>query len=1217
MKRLRTLLRHILVWWLPGLAMLAVLAASFVFWLVASQSGTRLLVGSAVQWMGGQAEGIEGAVLTGLKVQRLDLTVADTRVQADDLWLDVQWRVLGKRRVHVRALTASRLEVDLPPGGDSEPAAQDEGGLPQSLSLPVSVDLDRLAVGEFILTQGGQALPVAFSDIALGLHVQREGPARLALESLRVDHDQARLRLNGLVDLETLAAPWPMKVRLDAKAAALSADSLLCAEQQRLQAGRQRDAGAARAGEVGAYLVTRPEAQAQAADALGGQAPADNVAQQTRARWQESLQQLCPVSLTLNAEGSLDELKVALDASGAGLALTARAGLLPLAAFPLRDAQLDLKRDDGTGLKASVDWTPATQAGQADYVKADLQADRLDVRSLVGGGLPQAVLSAKVSVDAQVAGLSQLQSLDARLDFLPDTRWNGQPLAGSLQAQLREQAGAAALAPGLPAGWRIPQLDLDLTLGKNRVKLQGKAEERMRLALDAQAPELAAFWPELPGGASLKLDVDGSVANHKGAVQARYTPPKPQPKVLGKAPAEVRLAFDGGWGEQNGLDGWRGRLAGLTAESAGFTVAIPGPLALALAPAAVAPAWQWQVGAAEIQAIFPDKQRLVLQHQASRGGQGRWETAGRADNFEIRASMLRQIMAGLDPAGAERAARDSRRVNAFTAEGQRRIALDLAWDLKFASALSGRLRLARRDGDLRIPGDPPIPLGLKRLQLEVVAKALEGARSRVNATLDLETEKMGRVSATATTQINGLGLDPRQPVRADLNADIADLAWLSLFVGDTLELGGSLKAQAQVQGSLAGAWTATGNIEGDKLRVVRIDDGLRLIDGTLRARLAGDKLILDSLRFPAVLRVMPDEWRTREWITTNPGAKGGYAELKGEWGLMDMAGRLGLKLYRFPAIQRSDRYAMVSGQIDVDIALPRIAVNGDIMVDAGWVSLEILQGVPSLDDDVQVVRPGQEKAGPPMQVELNIKVDMGPRFYITGMGLDAGLVGSLQILTQGGRLTGMGALSTRGGGIEAYGQKLRLRRGTLTFQGRLDNPLLDIEALRTGEAVEAGVRVSGTAQRPRIDLISYPDVSDVEKLSWLVLGRGPDAGGGDTALLLSIGTALLGGGQPLYKQFGLDDVSIRSGAIGSSGSLLPDRTVASSVNRDADSDLATQFLVASKRFANGITLSVEQAMAGSETVGRASYRLAQGLSLDIKGGSVNGIELVYRWLVDD
>ena len=132
--------------------------------------------------------------------------------------------------------------------------------------------------------------------------------------------------------------------------------------------------------------------------------------------------------------------------------------------------------------------------------------------------------------------------------------------------------------------------------------------------------------------------------------------------------------------------------------------------------------------------------------------------------------------------------------------------------------------------------------------------------------------------------------------------------------------------------------------------------------------------------------------------------------------------------------------------------------------------------MPTLDDDVKVRRPGDDPgaASTPLQTSMNLKFDMGPRFYITGMGLDAGLLGSIQILLSDGRLTGVGALRTRGGGIEAYGQKLRLRRGTLTFQGRLDNPVLDIEALRTGEQVEAGVKVAGTAQRPRIDRCRIP-----------------------------------------------------------------------------------------------------------------------------------------------
>lgn len=94
---------------------------------------------------------------------------------------------------------------------------------------------------------------------------------------------------------------------------------------------------------------------------------------------------------------------------------------------------------------------------------------------------------------------------------------------------------------------------------------------------------------------------------------------------------------------------------------------------------------------------------------------------------------------------------------------------------------------------------------------------------------------------------------------------------------------------------------------------------------------------------------------------------------------------------------------MVSGVVTLDAALPRISINGDITADAGWVSLEILQGVPTLDDDVKVVRAGQKNAqgdGPPLQIDMNLKVDMGPRFYITGMGLDAGLLGSIQIRLQ-------------------------------------------------------------------------------------------------------------------------------------------------------------------------------------------------------------------------
>lgn len=160
-------------------------------------------------------------------------------------------------------------------------------------------------------------------------------------------------------------------------------------------------------------------------------------------------------------------------------------------------------------------------------------------------------------------------------------------------------------------------------------------------------------------------------------------------------------------------------------------------------------------------------------------------------------------------------------------------------------------------------------------------------------------------------------------------------------------------------------------------------------------------------------------------------------------------GQARINLYRFPALQRADRYAMVSDQVDIKATLPHVAFTGALKADAGWFSLEILQEVPTLDDDVHVRRSGGKTALPVSRLypSMDLNADMGSRFYITGMGLDASLLGAIRIQTRDGRLTGMGALRTRAG-IEAYGQKLRLRSGTLTFQGNLGNPVLDIEALR-------------------------------------------------------------------------------------------------------------------------------------------------------------------------
>lgn len=1302
---LRKFLRQVLVWWLPGLAMLLLLAAGFLFWLVGSQNGTRLLLTTAAQQLDGQAMDVQGSLLRGVTVGKLDLDVGGgTRVDVSELHLQVNWRALGDRRLHVRDVSAGSVRVALTTLADA-PAPEDDGEPFTLPSLPVDIAVDRVALGDFHLEQDGQPLPVTLGDLSATFAAGKQG-AQLRIASLRVGHEMGQAQVSGEAELQGMADPWPFAARLDVTARGSGPESPLCQADKLsgVMAASQTAVGKladAKSSKPPSDAKARPEPKAKPgpeakpdpkakpgpeaksdpkakpeptlrADAKSGSAAGAkvDVNSATSSQLAGPPPPACQVVLRADAAGSMDGIQAKLDGDGSGLLLNVVADLAPRTALVLRSARVNVQLPDKSALAAQLDLqsNPAQGAGR-ERIAGTISAQRLDLAPWLGESIPPAVLTVRGDVQADIENLSQLRHAAVDLRFEEGTRWNKQPLTGSVKAQVDivaaagaaaagaaaagaaagdpaagdpATAGAAATAPSPAAaspantpsspttnplaGLRIHGLDVDLKLGRNRIQASGEMDANDgALTLDAQAPQLDAFWPGIPGGAELKGNVAGTVSAHRGELSAGYTPANARAGVLGQAPAKANIVFTGGWGKgpagqpDSALLGWRGTFSRLTADTAGFTVAADRPVSLAYLPSAVHPQWQWQVGQTVLSVTLPGKERLTLAHQGSRGGGKRWETAGQADNLVITAAMARQVIGAIDPDAASKLGKGPARVNAMVPEGQRRIALDVLWDLKFDGRLAGKARIARRKGDLLIPGDPPIPLGLKALVLDLTATPTSPNASRLDAKIDLATNKMGTVSGTGTAVLRmdangGMALDERQPLRAKLDADIADLAWVSLFVGDTMEVGGAVKANVDVQGTLAGKWAATGTIRGDKLRVVRIDDGVRLVDGTLSARLDGQRLVLDSLRFPAALRVMPAEWRTKEWITTNPGAKGGYAEASGQWNIMDGGGNIKLTLYRFPALQRSDRYAMVSGTINLTAAMPRIDIVGDLKADAGWFSLEILQGVPSLDDDVRVIRAGEDSAtvSTPLQTSMNLKFDMGPRFYITGMGLDAGLLGSIRILLNDGRLTGVGALRTRGGGIEAYGQKLRLTRGTLTFQGRLDNPILDIEALRTGEQVEAGVKVVGTAQRPRIDLVSYPDVSDVEKLSWLLLGRGPDESGSDAALLVSVGTALLGGGQPFYKQFGLDDVSVRTGNIGSSGSILPDRTVAGNVNRDSNSQLATQFLVASKSFANGITLSVEQGLAGSDTVGRASYRLARGLSVDLKGGSVNGIALVYR-----
>jgi len=1195
LKRVLRFFGNLMLWLGPLFVTLLVLATGFIAWMAATPQGTRWMLELGTRQIHGQINGVEGTLWSGLRVHELSFALPVVKGSITDLRVQVDWRALMDRRLHARNISVAKLDIDVLQS--DQPPSDAPFSVP---ALPVRLALDRVALDQLTLRLNGAPFLLNVQNLQAALALSDED-ASLVFQSLRLGRDDISADIEGELKVFKLADPWPMSVHLKTNAHTAKADSPLCLRH---------------------FLPDLPAPVRSAAPAAGQDGPAAELARISTA---------CAVDVIADLTGSFDGMDLKVGTIGQDVRADISAHLQPRELFMLRNGTMSVHLADGSSLTGLIDWKAAATGGDGrDRVTGRLAADKLNLGLALGPEMPAGMVTASVDFDAVLHQEYEFESAGLKLEIADGSRWNGQALGGRLQAKVAAPVDQAlALSGPSPATLedaltlRLSAFDMDLRLGKDRIAGQGALNEPgARLNLDVALSRLDALWPGLPGGLQAKMGLGGTVSSHEVKADLVYAITPGKESEIGKGPVQVRLDAAGGWAPAAGaagLAGWRGRLAALDVRHAGLGARLREPMPLSFSPSAVAPDWQWQAGAASLDVTLPQNQTVTIAHKGSRGRGADWETSGGIGRLAMSRRMLRELGAALGRDEAETQDRGRIVVKMDPRVENTEIVYAADWNLKSAGALAGTAHVRRLSGDLIVPADPEFPLGLEKLELTVEAKPTGAGISRLTADVDVATAKMGQGRATATVLVRstpggGFTVDPRDLKTLVLDAEVRDLGWLGIFAGDAMDIGGAVKAHLRAQSRPDGTWATQGTMTGTGIRVVRVDDGVRLLDGTLAAHFDNERFILDSLRFPARLRVKPKEWRTATWVSEDPDAKNGALTLSGIWDMTKMAGKLDIDFHRYPILQRSDRYAMVTGKLEVDAPTQALSISGELVADAGWIDLDMLSSVPTVDGDVVVLRKGQKKPEPkaPMDLSMDLSIDLGPRFYITGYGVDSGLIGKLRLLLREGKMTGEGILRTRGGAIDVYGQHLQLRRGSITFQGDITNPVLNIEALRTGLPVEAGVRVAGTPRRPRIDLVSYPEVSDVQKLSWLLLGRGPDDSGGDAALLFSVGTSLLTGGEPFYRKFGLDEVTMRSGELGSTGSVLPAQSVVRDLDQSGASDLERRFVSASKQISKGFTVSLEQSLSQTGTVGRLSYQLARGLTAELSVGTVNGIALIYR-----
>ncbi len=428
---------------------------------------------------------------------------------------------------------------------------------------------------------------------------------------------------------------------------------------------------------------------------------------------------------------------------------------------------------------------------------------------------------------------------------------------------------------------------------------------------------------------------------------------------------------------------------------------------------------------------------------------------------------------------------------------------------------------------------------------------------------------------------------PAAPLAGEVRARVADVGIWGAWVPPGWRLGGELSTVAQLSGTF-GEPRYGGEVIGSRLALRNLLQGVNVSDGELRLKLQGDRAVIERLHF-----------------------KGGDGDvnLTGEASLgRTPRVQLQLKAERFRVLGRVDRQVTASGSARFTLADERSVLDGRFTVDEGLFDAGA-SDAPSLDSDVNVRRPGEQEtddteAQPQAQRRnfvLDVEIDAGRNLRVKGRGVDTRLAGSVRLTNPGGRMTMRGTINAEDGTYQAYGQKLDIERGIVAFSGPLEDPRLDILAVRPNIDARVGVSITGTAQSPRVRLFSDPDMSDSDKLSWLLLGRASDGlGRNDTALLQRAAMALLSGEgeaptDTLMRNLGIDELSVQAG----------------------DGDTRETVISLGKQLSRRWYVGYERGVNSTTGTFQLIYRIAQRFTLRAQSGLENSLDVIWTWRLQE
>ncbi|WLH66606.1 translocation/assembly module TamB domain-containing protein [Pseudomonas sp. FP2309] len=746
-----------------------------------------------------------------------------------------------------------------------------------------------------------------------------------------------------------------------------------------------------------------------------------------------------------------------------------------------------------------------------------------------------------------------------------------------LKGRLRGQTAVlAAKAEGAGEQWTLA--NLDIRLGDNRINGSGSLQQRLAGQIDIKLARLAQLWPQLRGQINGRLDVAGSLKAPQGKLdlkgqQLAFADNRLQSLSLGATlDSAQRATLDlKGSGIQSGDT----LLGTLTASAKGdikqqnVQLDLVGPLlklALALDGNLDKGNWRGRLARGDVQS----------------GGQD-WKLQAPA-NIERMADGKLTFAAHCWVSGPASFCGEDQRLmpepklryhlKQFPIESlaaflpkdfawQGRLNADLQLDLPDSGpkgvvsvdASGGTLRVKDKDQWLDFPYDT--------LKLETTLNP-----KRIDTQLNFRGGKLGELLLQA--QINPL--PKNKPITGTFSLVGLDLAVARPFVPMVETLNGKLNGNGRISGGLlAPQVNGSVNLIGGEVSGPELPLSLEGLN--VQALIAGESVQLNGA------------WRS---------GKAGQGSLKGrvDWSRA-LVVDLSLQGSQLPVTVEPYAVLEVAPDLKIGVKDDKLAISGKVQIPRGDITVrELPPSTVKVSDDTVIIGSQTEEGKPPMAMAMDIDVAVGEdQLNFSGFGLTAKVQGHVHI---GDNMDTRGELWLNDGRYRAYGQRLDVRRARLLFAGPLDQPYLDIEAIRKTDDVVAGIRLSGSAEQPTTQIFSEPAMSQEQALSYLVLGRPLSTTGEDNNMLAqaALGLGLMGSAgvtSDIARNLGIQDFEL-----------------------DTQGSGTTTAVVASGKITEKLSLRYGVGVFEPASTIALRYLLSKKVYLEVASGVASSLDIFYK-----